>query len=187
MLEICFLLESECKVTAFPSAKLLLFFCSAKQIGKFFRKKLFARKILRVRLFFWCTFVPSQRILPVGISTQRPFRLPLLVGVPYRPLAGCGPCGRPPLQVNQSAARSALHFAVKGADGHKGRLSTMAILQEQQEPDHPVPVRQERPEQEQPDHPVREPGRHRSPACWQHWCSATAQRSARARSRRSLP
>ena len=65
--------------------------------------------------------------------------------------------------------------------------SAMAILQEQ--PDHPVPVRQERPdpEQEQPDHPVREPDRHRSPACWQHWCSATAQRSARAHSRRSLP
>ena len=36
------------------------------------------------------------------------------------PLAGCGPCGRPPLQDNQ--------FPILGADGHKGRALQMAIL-----------------------------------------------------------
>ena len=34
------------------------------------------------------------------------------------PLAGCGPCGRPPLQGNQ--------FPIRGADGHKGRALQMA-------------------------------------------------------------
>ena len=33
------------------------------------------------------------------------------------PLAGCGPCGRPPLQGNQ--------FPIRGADGHKGRALQM--------------------------------------------------------------
>ena len=31
------------------------------------------------------------------------------------PLAGCGPCGRPPLQGNQ--------FPIRGADGHKGEAA----------------------------------------------------------------
>ena len=34
------------------------------------------------------------------------------------PLAGCGPCGRPPWQGNQ--------FPIWGADGHKGRALQMA-------------------------------------------------------------
>ena len=36
------------------------------------------------------------------------------------PLAGRGPCGRPPLQGNQ--------FPIRGADGHKGRALQMAEM-----------------------------------------------------------
>ena len=62
------------------------------------------------------TFHDSSRLMLAFARVVRNYAL----RVHSDPLAGRGPCGRPPWQGNQ--------FPILGADGHKGRALQMAIL-----------------------------------------------------------